>query len=156
MPVNLVSICEPQDGIRGELGAVVADNHLRHATCRYKRFQLSDNPQTREGCISDERQAFARAVIRDRRTLNRRPSVSWSETKSSDQRSLGAIGMTTGARVFQGPFFRQSLRRTESSLECYPTCPQDGLEFSGPNQEHGLAACSDFIRSIGTLLPMAP
>src|SRR5690606_24144822 len=28
MPVNLVPIGEPQDGIRGELGAVVADHHL--------------------------------------------------------------------------------------------------------------------------------
>src|SRR5712664_2416389 len=33
------------------------------------------------------------------RMRKRRPSVSWSETKSSDQRSLGAIGTSIGARV---------------------------------------------------------
>ncbi len=38
----------------------------------------------------------------------------------------------------------------------YPTHPRGGLGFSGPNREFGLAACSDFISSIGTLLPMAP
>lgn len=41
-------------------------------------------------------------------------------------------------------------------MECSPTHPRLGVEFSGPNQEHGLAACSDFTRSIGTLLPMDP
>lgn len=38
MPVNLVPIGEPQDGIRGQLGAVVSDHHLRPAPCRHERL----------------------------------------------------------------------------------------------------------------------
>jgi hypothetical protein len=59
-------------------------------------------------------------------------AVTWKRMSSSQPTITGYRVWGTGYRV---------------ELECYPTRPREGLEFSGPNQEHALAACSVFIRS---------
>lgn len=41
-------------------------------------------------------------------------------------------------------------------LDRSPTRPRLALEFSGLDQQHGLAACADFMSAAGTLFPIAP
>lgn len=42
------------------------------------------------------------------------------------------------------------------ALGCFPMRPRLALEFSGLVQQHGLAACADFMSAAGTLFPIAP
>ena len=52
-----------QDRVRGELGAVVGNDHLRLAARAYERRQLACNPFARDRGVGDCRQALARHVI---------------------------------------------------------------------------------------------
>ena len=42
------------------------------------------------------------------------------------------------------------------SVMCPQTRPHQALEFPGPNQQHGLVSCANFISAAGTLFPIAP
>ena len=56
-------IGEAQDGVRGELGAVVADDHARPAARGDERLELARDPQPGERCVGDQGEAFPRAVV---------------------------------------------------------------------------------------------
>lgn len=47
------------------------------------------------------------------------------------------------------------ISRVCGSVMCYPTRPRPLSEFQPFDQMHGLVSCADFIRSAGTLCPMA-
>src|ERR1700731_5120697 len=66
-----------QDSVACEFAAIVADNHLRPVALDNEAIQFPRHARMRK----------------------RRPSVSWSETKSRLQRSLGANGIIIGALV---------------------------------------------------------
>src|SRR5665213_2953190 len=65
MPFDSMVLCPAQDRSRGELGAVVGDDHLRLATRIYERSQLACNTFARNRGVRDRRQTFARYVIHD-------------------------------------------------------------------------------------------
>lgn len=43
-----------------------------------------------------------------------------------------------------------------TNVKRYRMRPRRALEFSGLDQQHGLAACADFMSAAGTLFPIAP
>src|SRR5436190_16049316 len=54
-----------QDGIRGELGAVIGDDHPRLAVALDYCAELAGNPSARHRGVGDRCQAFSRHVIDD-------------------------------------------------------------------------------------------
>src|SRR5580700_10313285 len=70
------------------------------------------------------------------RMRKRRPLVIWSETKSSDQRILAAIGKTIGARV---PSARLQAAALANHQPLFPVEPVNALavhQIALPAQEH--------------------
>ena len=65
MPVDLHPLGEAQDGVRGELGAVVADDHCRLPAPGDERFEFARHPQSRQRSVGDQGKAFPRAVVDD-------------------------------------------------------------------------------------------
>jgi hypothetical protein len=63
VPGDLVIVGPAQDGIAGQLGAVVTHDHLRLAALDEQAVELAGHPAARDRCIRDQRQARARAVI---------------------------------------------------------------------------------------------
>ena len=62
----------------------------------YREEKLARVPESELSATSAKHSRVQSSTVRTRK---RRPQVSWSDTKSSDQRSLGAIGTSIGARV---------------------------------------------------------
>jgi hypothetical protein len=52
-----------QDGIRGQLGAVVTDDPLGLAALAQEPIELASDPDPRDRGVGDERQALARAIV---------------------------------------------------------------------------------------------
>ena len=86
MPAHLAVLAPGQDRGAGQLRAIVADAQQRMDTAAGDdRLQLPDDAFAGQRCISDQAEAFAGEVVDDY-MRNRRPSVSVSDAKSSDQR----------------------------------------------------------------------
>ncbi len=89
MPLDARLIGPCQDGVAGELAAIVADDHLRPTAFCDEPIKLPGNPHP-DSDVSATRARFSRVQSSTiASTRKRRPSVNWSETKSNDQRSLG-------------------------------------------------------------------
>ncbi|KGE00218.1 hypothetical protein JL39_11105 [Rhizobium sp. YS-1r] len=65
MPLDLVILRPGKDGIRGEFGAVIGDNHSGLATPLDQRRQFAGDKTAGDRGVRDRRQAFARHVIGD-------------------------------------------------------------------------------------------
>lgn len=65
VPLNLVVVGPSQDGVAGQLGAIVADDGLGLAVGGQEPVELASNPKARDRGIGDQRQALAAAVIDD-------------------------------------------------------------------------------------------
>jgi hypothetical protein len=63
--IDLMIDCPSEDRVRGELGAVVGDDHLRLATDLDQHGQLAGHPSARDRGVGDRRQALSRHVIDD-------------------------------------------------------------------------------------------
>lgn len=63
VPIDLVVVDPPQNGVRGELSAIVADDSFRLAALVERPIDLANYPQARDRRVGDERQAFARAIV---------------------------------------------------------------------------------------------
>lgn len=99
VPFDLCGLCPGKNGIRGELAF-----HYPRQSSSADHVRLSDDP-ARVTRVPDRDVSATRArhcrvqsstTVRMRK---RRPSVSWSDTKSRGQHSLGPIGIIMGARV---------------------------------------------------------
>lgn len=99
VPLDLRLALPTQRRVGGELGAVVADDHLRGAPFGDEIGQLAHDPTTGDRGIDHRPQALARDVVDDVGTRNRRPVASWSWTKSRPQRWLGSANAGAGARA---------------------------------------------------------
>ena len=96
VPFDAAVISPGQDSVAGEFAAIVANHHLRLARSIITRSssRATRTPES-EVSATSARQSRVRSSTTVR-TRKRRPSVSWSATKSSDQRSLGATGTIIG------------------------------------------------------------
>jgi len=65
VPFHLGPIRPLQDGVAGELTAVVADNHLRFPSSLNDPIQLTGNSQAGKGRIGDEAQTLPGAIVDD-------------------------------------------------------------------------------------------
>ncbi len=65
VPFDLMIDCPAEDRVRGELGAVVADNHSWLAARFDQHRQLAGDPFARDRGVGDRRQTFARHVVND-------------------------------------------------------------------------------------------
>src|SRR5262245_4414225 len=65
MPLDTVLLRPGQDPVRGELAAIVADDHPRPAALGDEQIQFTGNTHARERRINHQRQALPRAVIDD-------------------------------------------------------------------------------------------
>ena len=65
MPFHPMILCPAQDRIRGELSAVVGNDHLGLATRIDERCELAGDSFARNRGVGDCRQTFARHVIHD-------------------------------------------------------------------------------------------
>src|SRR3954468_1212008 len=99
VPFDITLLLPGQDGVRGQLGAVVADDHSGVArssairsSSRATRRPVSEVSTTR---VRHSRVKSSTSV----RMRKRRPLTSVSATKSSDQRKLRSWGTAIGARV---------------------------------------------------------
>ena len=63
MPGDLVIVRPSQDGVRGEFGSVVADNHPGLAALGEQPIELAGNPDAGDRGVGHQGQALARAVI---------------------------------------------------------------------------------------------
>ena len=63
VPIDFAFVGEGQDRIRGELGAVIADDHHGFSALFDDRRQFPRHPGTGQQCVGNERQAFAGAVV---------------------------------------------------------------------------------------------
>lgn len=63
MPVNLVIVGPLQDGVRGQLGAVVADDGLGLAVGDQELVEFASHPDAQDRGVGDQGQAFPRAVV---------------------------------------------------------------------------------------------
>ena len=63
MPVHTMILRPARHRVRGELGAIVGNDHLRLAARANERRQLACNPFARDRSVGDRRQTFARDVI---------------------------------------------------------------------------------------------
>ena len=63
MPVDFAFVGEGEDGVRSELGAVIGDGH--HGFCPEfdDRRQFPRHSDAGQGCVGDECEAFAGAVV---------------------------------------------------------------------------------------------
>ena len=103
VPADARLIRPLQDGVRGVLRAVVADDRVwSQLSLADDGIQFPRDPAPGKGAVRHERQSLASDQVQSSTTArmrNRRPSVSWSETKSRLQRWLGACGVSIGRRV---------------------------------------------------------
>lgn len=79
MPADAGLVRPVLDGVRGQFGAVVADDGDRAVAQADEGVQF---PRSRERGVRNHGHALARAVVDTARMRKRRPSVIWSETKS--------------------------------------------------------------------------
>src|SRR6202795_432761 len=91
VPADAGRIRPAQDRIRGQLGAVVADDRVRASPAPANNIRSSSSWATRRPEIE--------VSATTARMRKRRASVSWSETKSRLQRWLAASGVAIGRRV---------------------------------------------------------
>jgi hypothetical protein len=54
-----------QDGVRGQLGAVVAHDRFGLAALAEEAIELASDPSAGDRRVGDERQALARAIVDD-------------------------------------------------------------------------------------------
>ena len=65
VPVDAVSFAPGQHGVRGELGAVVGDDHARLAAPLDERRQFARHPPSGDRRVRDRSQAFPGHVVDD-------------------------------------------------------------------------------------------
>ena len=99
VPVDPAVVGEGQDRVQGELGPVAADYGLGLSANFEQGRQLPCYPCAGQGRVGDQREAFPVQSSTTVSTRKRRPSVSWSDTKSSDQSWVSISGNVIGARV---------------------------------------------------------
>ncbi len=97
VPSNSID-CPAQHRDTSQLGAVVADNDLRRAALERQPFKFSHDAPPNEVSTTMVRHSRLKSSTMAR-MRKRRPSLSVSETKSSDQRWLIVSGSAIGARV---------------------------------------------------------
>lgn len=109
-----------QDGVRDELGPIVADDELRLAAPGDERRQFASTPPARDRRVGDRGEALLRRVVDDvehpeplpgRHLVVDEPKA--GEANSSDQRALGRASTTIGTRAPMARL-RQRRRRTDS------------------------------------------
>ena len=66
VPFDVVLLLPSHDGVRGELGAVIADQHARVATEFGDAIELAHDPQAGERSVRHQAEAFSREVIDQR------------------------------------------------------------------------------------------
>lgn len=124
MPFDAVLIRPGEDGVRGELAAIVADDHPGPAALVMSR---SNSRATRMPERDVSTMSARHCLVQSSTTARmrkRRPSVSWSDTKSSDQRSSGS------AAPASAPWSRS------------PACGRHGGERrASPPDRAGTASC---------------
>ena len=65
VPLDAGVLTPGEDGVTGQFGAVVADNHARQPATLGDGAQLANNPPTRQRDVDDASQAFAAVVVDD-------------------------------------------------------------------------------------------
>src|SRR5690242_8630909 len=99
VPLDASVLTPPQDRHAGQLGAVVRDARDRLAAPGDDRIELAPDPQPdRDVSATSPRHSRVKSST-TARMRKRRPSLSWSCRKSSDQRWLGPCGTVSGALV---------------------------------------------------------
>lgn len=97
VPLDLVILRPGKDGIRGQFGPVVGDNHAWLAPSLDKRRQFSRDTATRDRCVRDRRQAFARHVFDH--IEHAEASAAGELIVDEIQRALAFASTRIGARV---------------------------------------------------------
>lgn len=108
VPVDGMILRPGEDGIRGELGAVIGDDHSRLASLSNQTRQLSRHTPARDRGVGDGRQALAGHVIDDVENPKAAAIGHLIVDESSDQRALALASTRIGARM---PTARRLARR---------------------------------------------
>jgi len=99
VPLDLLLVLPGQYGVRGEVGAIVADDHAWASSDLDDVVKFTHHAQSGERGVHDQAKAFPVKSSTTVRMRKRRPPTGVSVTKSSDQRRFRSCGIAIGARV---------------------------------------------------------
>lgn len=98
VPLDATLLLPGQDGVRGQLGAVVADDHARIVTQFGDPIEFTGDPQAGERRVHDQTEAFPREVIDQRQELG--SSVDWLPLSAYDLLLLLGVAVCFGLAIY--------------------------------------------------------
>src|SRR5262249_10741662 len=136
VPGNLVIVGPLQDGVRRQLGAIVAHDRLWLAALIEKPIELTSNPNAGDRGVGDERQALARAIVDHNEDTKAAPIKHLTATKASRPASVRPSRTQHRRPCAQGPLAPPPPSNHEPFLAIDSKQPLMVHKKALPSQQH--------------------